>query len=132
MFRSVLSPGEPLELHRSASGKAIMACLPKVVRDRYLSYMTFTRYNSRTIISREAHLEELKKVGKQGYAIDNEEELSGVICVGASIPNYTGYPYGAVWTSGPKDRLLREVVKNTVKVIKEAAEVISNELGFRK
>ena len=115
-----------------AQGKAIMAYLPKTVRDRYLSYMTFTRYNSRTITSREAYLEELEKVGKQGYAMDNEEELSGVICVGAPIFNYTGYPCGAIWISGPKDRLSKEVVKNTVKAIKEVAGVISNELGFRK
>lgn len=37
--------------------------------------------------------------------MDNEEELSGVICVGAPIFNYTGYPCGAIWISGPKDRL---------------------------
>ena len=104
-FRFVLSPGKPFE---------------------------FTRYNSRTITSREAYLEELEKVGKLGYAMDNEEELSGVICVGAPIFNYTGYPCGAIWISGPKDRLSKEVVKNTVKVIKEIAGVISNELGFRK
>ena len=131
-FRFVLSPGKPFELHCSAPGKAIMAYLPKTVRDRYLSYMTFTRYNSRTITSREAYLEELEKVGKLGYAMDNEEELSGVICVGAPIFNYTGYPCGAIWISGPKDRLSKEVVKNTVKAIKEVAGVISNELGFRK
>ena len=70
--------------------------------------------------------------GKLGYAMDNEEELSGVICVGAPIFNYTGYPCGAIWISGPKDRLSKEVVKNTVKAIKEVAGVISNELGFRK
>ena len=131
-FRFVLSPGKPFELHCSAPGKAIMAYLPKTVRDRYLSYMTFTRYNSRTITSREAYLEELERVGKLGYAMDNEEELSGVICVGAPIFNYTGYPCGAIWISGPKDRLSKEVVKNTVKAIKEVAGVISNELGFRK
>ena len=112
--------------------KAIMAYLPKTVRDRYLSYMTFTRYNSRTITSREAYLEELERVGKLGYAMDNEEELSGVICVGAPIFNYTGYPCGAIWISGPKDRLSKEVVKNTVKTIKEVTGLISNELGFRK
>ena len=43
-----------------------MAYLPKTVRDRYLSYMTFTRYNSRTITSREAYLEELGKGWQTG------------------------------------------------------------------
>lgn len=63
----------------------------------------FTRYNARTITTRDAYLEELEKVRKLGYAMDNEEELNGVICIGAPIFNYTGYPCGAIWISGPKD-----------------------------
>ena len=57
-FRFVLSPGKPFELHCSAPGKAIMAYLPNNVRDRYLSYMEFTRYNDRTITSPEEYLKE--------------------------------------------------------------------------
>ncbi len=40
--------------------------------------MEFARYNSRTITNKDAYLEELEKVRKLGYAMDNEEELSGV------------------------------------------------------
>lgn len=94
--------------------------------------MTFPRYNDRTITSREVYLRELESVRKKGYAIDNEEEMSGVICVGAPILNYTGYPCGAIWISGPKDRLSDSVISDTVKVIKEVAGEISNELGFKK
>ena len=131
-FRFVLSPGKPFELHCSAPGKAIMAYLPNTVRDRYLSYMTFEKYNSRTITTREAYLEELEKVRKLGYAMDNEEELNGVICVGAPIFNYTGYPCGAIWISGPKDRLTKEIFRSTVASIKEVAQNISGELGYSK
>ena len=95
-------------------------------------YGLFAEDGARSLPSREAYLEELERVGKLGYAMDNEEELSGVICVGAPIFNYTGYPCGAIWISGPKDRLSKEVVKNTVKTIKEVTGLISNELGFRK
>lgn len=131
-FRFVLSPGKPFELHCSAPGKAIMAYLPKTARDRYLSYMTFPRYNERTITSRDVYLAELDKVHKQGYALDNEEELNGVICVGAPIFNYTGYPCGAIWISGPKDRLSKESVRTTAKTIRDTAGQISSELGFKK
>lgn len=131
-FRFVLSPGKPFELHCSAPGKAIMAYLPNTVRDRYLSYMTFARYNSRTITTREAYLEELEKVRKLGYAMDNEEEMNGVICVGAPIFNYTGYPCGAIWISGPKDRLTDEIFRSTVACIKEVVQSISAELGYSK
>lgn len=131
-FHFVLSPGKSFELHCSAPGKAIMAYLPNTVRERYLSYMEFTRYNVRTITSCEAYLKELEKVRKQGYALDNEEELNGVICIGAPVFNYTGYPCGAIWISGPKDRLSDDVVLASAACIKQVAEDISFELGYSK
>ena len=131
-FRFVLSPGKSFELHCSAPGKAIMAYLPNTVRDRYLSYMDFMHYNDRTIVTREAYLKELETVRKYGYAVDNEEELSGVICVGAPIFNYTGFPCGAIWISGPKDRLTEKVVQASAESIKRVAQSISFELGYSK
>ncbi|MDR0749139.1 MAG: IclR family transcriptional regulator [Tannerellaceae bacterium] len=131
-FRFVLSPGKPFELHCSAPGKAIMAYLPNTVRNRYLSYMEFPRFNVRTITSKETYLKELEKVRLYGYALDNEEELSGVICVGAPVFNYTGYPCGAIWISGPKDRLTKEVIKTSAKQIMEITTMVSVELGYSK
>lgn len=131
-FRFFLSPGKSFELHCSAPGKAIMAYLPNIVRNRYISYMKFTRYNSRTITSEEAYLQELEKVRQRGYALDNEEELSGVICIGAPLFNYTGYPAGAIWISGPKDRLTPDAIRTSAGHIKDIARLISTELGYRK
>lgn len=129
-FSFKLSPGKPFELHCSAPGKAIMAYLPNTVRDRYLSYMEFKRFNERTITSRERYLEELENVFRQGFAMDNEEELSGVICIGAPVFNFRGYPCGAIWISGPKDRLPEKVIEDDAALIKETAARISAELGY--
>lgn len=131
-FRFFLSPGKPFELHCSAPGKAIMAYLPNIVMNKYLSYVSFTKYNSRTITNEADYLEELEKVRKKGYALDNEEELSGVICIGAPLFNYTGYPAGAIWISGPKDRLTPDAIRVSAKHIKEIATLISTDLGYRK
>lgn len=90
------------------------------------------RYNARTITTPEAYMDELEKVRKLGYAMDNEEELSGVLCIGAPIFNYTSYPCGAIWISGPKDRLSKDVVRNSVECIKDAAQTISKELGYNQ
>lgn len=109
-----------------------MAYLPNTVRDRYLSFMEFTRFNERAIVTCEAYLEELEKVRREGYALDNEEELSGVICVGAPVFNFTGYPCGAIWISGPKDRLTKQIIKSSVIHIKEITRQVSAELGYSK
>lgn len=131
-FKFILSPGKPFELHCSAPGKAIMAYLPNTVRGRYLSYMKFEQYNERTITDKEAYLEELEKVYKLGYALDYEEELTGVICIGAPILNYTGYPCGAIWISGPKDRLTKNVINTSAECIKTIARKISSEMGYSR
>ena len=130
-FRFVLSPGKAFELHCSAPGKAIMAYLPIVMRDRYLSLMNFEKFNERTITNREAYLTELDKVLKMGYAVDNEEELTGVVCVGVPILNYKGFPCGTVWLSGPKDRLTGTVIEEDAQHLKKVAKEISERLGYR-
>lgn len=129
-FHFVLSPGKSFELHCSAPGKAIMAYLPNTVRDRYLSHMRFERYNSHTITDRNVYLKELENVRKLGYALDNEEEMTGVICIGAAILDYTGYPCGAIWMLGPKDRLSKEVMQTSAKAVVQVAKQISKELGY--
>lgn len=131
-FSFNLSPGKPFELHCSAPGKAIMAYLPPAIRNQYLDKMEFTRYNENTITTRNAYLVELEQVMKDGYAMDREEELSGVICLGSAILNYSGYPCGAIWISGPKDRLTSEVIKRDSAIICEYARFLSEELGYSK
>lgn len=131
-FRFVLSPGKSFELHCSAPGKAIMAYLPDTTREYYLSQMTYVRYNDRTIINEHDYLKELEKVREVGYAIDREEELNGVVCIGVPIFNYTSHPCGAIWISGPKDRLPDDIILSSASYIKETAETISQELGFCK
>lgn len=132
LFSFTMSPGKPFELHCSAPGKAIMAFLPKTVRDKYLSYMEFTRYNSRTITNPEAYLNELDKVYQEGYALDNEEEFRGCICISAPVLNYMGYPCGAIWISGPKDRLNNDKLKESIELVRSTAYDISYNLGFHR
>jgi DNA-binding IclR family transcriptional regulator len=129
-FRFVLTPGRTFELHCSAPGKAIMAYLPPVIRDRYLSLMNFERFNERTITEKDRFLKELEGVIQRGYAIDNEEELTGVICIGAPILNYKGYPCGTIWISGPKDRLTPDVISVNARHLKEVVMKISEQLGY--
>ena len=129
-FRFVLSPGKPFDLHCSAPGKAIMAYLPEESKKHYLSCMTFTKYNSNTITNLEDYEKELSEVRMTGYALDNEEEMTGVICIGAPIFNYTGFPCGAIWISGPKDRLSKDKIKIFAEDIKNTTQVISEKLGY--
>ena len=77
-------------------------------------------------------MDELAKVRLKGYAVDNEEEMGGVICIGAPIMNFHGYPCGSIWISGPKDRLPEESIIMYAECIMQAAEEVSFEMGYTK
>ena len=49
--------------------------------------MNYEIYNANTIHTEEAYLKELESIRAKGYDIDMEEELYGVVCVGAPIFN---------------------------------------------
>jgi DNA-binding IclR family transcriptional regulator len=129
-FCFVLTPGKLFELHCSAPGKAMMAFLPEKTRNLYLSKMKFEKYNANTIQTKDAYIEVLASVKEKGYAVDMEEELSGVVCVGAPIFNYMSVPCGAIWMSGPKDRLPDETIREFAKSLIDVTQSISFELGY--
>ncbi len=129
-FCFVLTPGKLFELHCSAPGKAMMAFMPESTRNLYLAKMNFERYNANTIHTKDAYLKELAVVRERGYAVDMEEELTGVVCVGAPIFNYMNTPCGTIWISGPKDRLPPKTIEIFAKSILSVTQVISFELGY--
>ncbi len=131
-FCFVIAPGKFFELHCSAPGKAIMAFMPDSMRNNYLEQMTYEKFNENTIQSEAVYLKELEKVRKRGYAVDMEEELHGVVCVGVPIFDYSNIPCGTIWISGPKDRLPPETLSASAEALMACSRTVSFELGFTK
>lgn len=129
-FKFLLSPGKEFELHCSAPGKAILAFLPEGMRDHYIANMDFVKFTDHTITDPLLFLQELEKVRQLGYAIDAEEQLTGVACVGAPIFNYTSNPCGAIWVSGPTGRFGHEVIERVVPQLLAITGKISTIMGY--
>ncbi|MGL4331923.1 MAG: IclR family transcriptional regulator [Bacteroidales bacterium] len=129
-FCFVLSPGKLIDLHCSAPGKAMMAAMPESMLNHYLDKMCFTRYNERTITTQKAYLKELEDVRQTGYALDREEEMTGIMCIGSVIIDHTGIPCGTIWLVGPKDRLDEQTIKRDGELLANTCLEISKELGY--
>src|SRR5262249_28548864 len=85
-------PGEDGKLeapHATSVGKAILAWLPEDEMRRILAN-GMKRFTDNTITEFPALIESLRIVRRNGYAIDREEFLPGVICVGAAIRDQAG------------------------------------------
>ncbi|ADQ69037.1 IclR family transcriptional regulator [Halogeometricum borinquense] len=112
-------------LHWSSSGKAYLAHLPPEEARTIVEEQGLPSMNENTITDQAELFEEFETIRKQGYAINDQEEILGTRAIGAPIQNDNGL-YGAISISGPKSRFSFEKLHNELseKVI-EAANIIS-------
>lgn len=72
-------------LHASGTGKVLLAYMAPSRRESLLKDCVFHKFTDRTIENREALLEELKAVRRNGYALDDREYHYLLQCVAAPI-----------------------------------------------
>jgi IclR family acetate operon transcriptional repressor len=114
--------------HATAIGKAILAWLPDDELKRMLAG-GMRRYTEHTITDMPALLESLRVVRRTGVAIDREEYLPGVICVGAAIRDQAGTVIGAISASTPTMRASDEHIARMRAEIEAATRALSAEYG---
>lgn len=124
--------GTHFHLHSSVGGKVILAFLPKEERNEVIKKIVLKRLTKNTIVSMKAFREELKKVNKKGYAIDNGEDIQGIHCIGAPVFNEYGYPVAALWITAPHGRLPHDEFDKKGKIVAQYALEISSKLGYLK
>jgi DNA-binding IclR family transcriptional regulator len=129
-FRLSSRVGARRSLHVTALGKALAAFLPAAARENVLSTITFQKSTERTIMNLLQFRQELEKIGRQGYAVDDEEAVQGARCVSAPILNSEGAPIAAVSVSGPVTRVSPNQVGGLAGAVTSAARAISAAMGL--
>jgi IclR family transcriptional regulator, acetate operon repressor len=114
--------------HVTATGKAILAWLPEDEMRRVLA-PGMKRFTENTITELPAFIESLRIVRRHGYAIEREEHLPGVICVGAAIRDQAGTVLGAISASTPTMRASEEHIELMRREITAATRALSAEFG---
>jgi IclR family acetate operon transcriptional repressor len=117
--RLAASRGDRDPIHCTALGKAIAAQLPEErVRD-LLKETGLAKRTGNTITSIEDYFDELTKVRRLGYAVDDRENEDDGRCVAAPLLG-THLPV-AISVSGPSSRFTLQDVKKVAKTLIEVA-----------
>ncbi|UQA93406.1 IclR family transcriptional regulator [Streptomyces halobius] len=82
---SVFSVGRDSAAHATAHGKALLASLPGAARRRYLATTGMAPRTARTITSPERLERELRRVRRDGVAVEEGEAASGMACVAVPV-----------------------------------------------
>ena len=129
-FRLASRVGTRRPLHATALGKALTAFLPDEQQKNVLGTITFQASTPKTIMNLVQFRQELEKVARQGYAVDDEEAVAGARCVSAPVREAGGEPVAAVSVSGPTTRISPNQVVVLAEAVTAAAEAISAAIGF--
>jgi IclR family acetate operon transcriptional repressor len=86
--------------HTSAAGKAILAELPRDVTERVAEETGLPERAPNTIRTLGVLLAELEGVRVRGFAVDDEEDAPGVMCVAAAFHDHAGQVAGAISATG--------------------------------
>jgi DNA-binding IclR family transcriptional regulator len=122
--------GHRVPVYASAPGKAILANLPVQEREGILGDLNFKRFNDNTIPGKKVLLDEIEKIKEEGYAVDNGEEITGIICVAAPILDYRQYPVASIWVTGPDFRMKAKGIDHIGSTVAGFAGQVSRRFGF--
>jgi IclR family transcriptional regulator, acetate operon repressor len=86
-LRFYLHAGSRVPAHCSASGKVMLAQMSPAQRKRLLAHAPMEKYTAKTITDMDGLERDIKRVSKDGYAIDDEEFLPGLVCIAVRVPS---------------------------------------------
>ncbi|RJF95649.1 IclR family transcriptional regulator [Noviherbaspirillum saxi] len=124
-LRFYLHPGSRVPAHCSSSGKLFLAQMTPSQRRRLLAHMPLTRYTNKTETDPAKLEKELETVRRNGYALDDEEFLPGLLCVAVLVPNPAGRSNLAVAIQAPIMRLTHDKALHFLPALQRAAQALA-------
>lgn len=122
--------GGTYPLYCTAPGKVLLAYSEEAFIDEYLEAGGFEQRTPHTLTTPAALREELDAVRTRGYATDNEEFGSGIVCLAAPVFDREGAAAGVVGCSLSTVSCPPEALDSRIGgAVRETAAAISRQLG---
>ena len=119
--------GTTIPLFAGAAGKVFLASMEEKQAEKIIRSQELPRFTKNTIVDPELYCQELRRVRKKGYAVDDEEYILGARAVASPIVEL-GQLMSAIWVVGFKASLDEKKMKAIIKVTKKAAEAIRSRI----
>jgi len=115
-------------LYPTAVGKVFLAYMSEKDFEYILRERGLKKFTENTITD----AEKLKEIRAKGYAFDDQEVRLGVRHIAAPIFDHSKKLAGVIGIAGPTFRMRRGRKGELGRMVKQAAEEISNELGWER
>lgn len=121
--------GSRAPMYCTAVGKALLAEYPDEVIKDVWEHTDVKSLTQNTITDFSVFMDDIAKIRKQGFGIDNEENELGVYCIAAVFHNYKGEVAGAISISIPTTRFVDQTPPKYIENVLMYTKKISQMLG---
>ncbi|WJR75883.1 IclR family transcriptional regulator [Bradyrhizobium sp. NP1] len=123
-LRITFQQGSKVPAYCSASGKLFLALMRPAKRDLILNATPLVQLTENTIVDRSALHDELAEIRANGYALDREEFMSGLVCLAVPIYQQKGRSracVAALAIQAPVTRMEHKALLEKLPVLQKAA-----------
>ena len=122
--------GEALPLHCTAAGKVQLAFISDAdLREALLEGLP--RFTERTIVDRQALMQQLRTISERGFSVELGEHIPEVNSIAVPIRDYTRNVVGSLAVSGPAHRMTDERIEREIApLMQKAGNDLSSRLGY--
>ncbi|WP_433630958.1 IclR family transcriptional regulator [Halomicrococcus sp. NG-SE-24] len=123
-----LSDRRTFYMHNTASGKAILAEFPQPQVEKIIDRWGLPCETKHSISTRDELVAELKETRERGYAINDEEAVTGLYSVAKPVLHPDGRVCGAVSLDSPKYRVNKESIDDFTSQLGQTVQNIEQKL----
>lgn len=127
-FRVQLPVGTNVPFHCTASGKCFLSSLRPKARGKLVHCLRLERMTPYTHVAPEPLLAQLAQIAKQGYALDEEEFVEGMVAIAVPVTDAEGRFVAALAFHGPSQRLSLSAAIERKDMLTQAAKRLSTAL----
>lgn len=123
-LRMHLQPGTLVPMHCTASGKLFLASMSLLERRSVLAHLPLTQPSPRTIIDSQKLDIELDKIARDGFGVDNEEFVRGMVAVAVPVRGNDNKLVAAIACHAPTARMSLAELRTGVPELRAATDAM--------
>ena len=123
--------GGVMPLHCTGVGKTLLAYQRGDLLIELVRTSGFRRFTPHTITRLTDLRKELERIREQGYAVEQEEAVEGLISVAGPVFDHMGRVLAAFAVAGPATRITSPRLTEIARLVRATSQEISFRLGYR-
>jgi DNA-binding IclR family transcriptional regulator len=128
--RQSIQVGQEAPLHLGASGKAILAFMPKTAQQAALLRARGAKLSDGGALKPQALEADLDRIRRRGYSVSRGERIAGAVSVSAPVFDHSGGVIGSISAAGVSVRSDPARISGYGAIVRAEAEALSRELGW--